>query len=455
MLHRSYTENCDTPIRSLSFFGGIKKKTSGLLFSIFLFLSFFSINFAQNPEWVVYTTDNSGLHHDHISSIAIDNSGNKWIGSFQSGLASFDGTNWTIYDTSNSGLPDNDVMSIAIDGNGNKWIGTGFGGVAFFDGTNWTVHTTDIFVDAMAVDSSGNTWIGTYHHGLACFDGTSWTIYNTSNSDLPDNWVHSIAIDENNNKWIGTRGGLVVIDGTNWTVYNTSNSGLPSNIVRSIAFDSNGNKWLGTQSGGLAFFDGTNWTVYDTSNSGMPHEFVSSLAIDGSGNKWIGTFRQGLAFFDGTNWTVYDTSNSDLPDNDVRSIAIDGSGNKWIGTGGGLAVYNDVVVISIEPDRDMFTDGYTLYQNYPNPFNPVTEICYELPNRSLVSLTVYDLLGRRVAILLSEMQDAGYKSVIWDATDDLGQPVSAGIYFYRIKVEYHDGISNGNHVQTRKMVLLE
>ena len=48
------------------------------------------------------------------------------------GLAKFDGTNWTVYNTSNSGLPDNDVSSLAIDGSGNKWIGTG-GGLAVYN----------------------------------------------------------------------------------------------------------------------------------------------------------------------------------------------------------------------------------------------------------------------------------------------------------------------------------
>jgi len=89
---------------------------------------------------------------------------------------------------------------------------------------------------------------------------------------------------------------------------------------------------------------------------------------------------------------------------------------------------------------------FYLHQNYPNPFNPVTTIQYELPQRSDVQITIYDLLGRKVTTLVSKYQVAGYKSVIWDATNDLGQLVSAGVYFYRIK--------SGDFVQTKKMVLL-
>jgi len=83
-----------------------------------------------------------------------------------------------------------------------------------------------------------------------------------------------------------------------------------------------------------------------------------------------------------------------------------------------------------------------IYQNYPNPFNPVTTIRYELPHRSNVQLTIYDLLGGEVATLISETQDAGFKSVKWYATG-----ISSGMYFYQI--------SFGDQVQTKKLLLLK
>ncbi len=79
---------------------------------------------------------------------------------------------------------------------------------------------------------------------------------------------------------------------------------------------------------------------------------------------------------------------------------------------------------------------------YPNPFNPTTTIQYELPHRSDVQITIYDLQGREVTTLVSEKQDAGYNSVQWDATN-----VSSGMYFYQIRA--------GEFVQTRKMVVLK
>ena len=67
---------------------------------------------------------------------------------------------------------------------------------------------------------------------------------------------------------------------------------------------------------------------------------------------------------------------------------------------------------------------FALHQNYPNPFNPVTRIRYDLPENSMVNITVYDMLGREVKTLVNQVQDAGFKSIIWDATNDYGKAIS-------------------------------
>jgi hypothetical protein len=91
--------------------------------------------------------------------------------------------------------------------------------------------------------------------------------------------------------------------------------------------------------------------------------------------------------------------------------------------------------------------AYTLHQNYPNPFNPITSLRYDLPEQAQVTLTIYDLIGRKVTQLVNTTQEPGFKSVRWDATDRHGKPVSAGVYLYQIRA--------GEFVQTRKMVLLK
>ena len=91
--------------------------------------------------------------------------------------------------------------------------------------------------------------------------------------------------------------------------------------------------------------------------------------------------------------------------------------------------------------------SFPILYNYPNPFNPVTHLRYNLPEDALVNITIYDMMGRQVSTLVSSQQTAGFKSVLWNATNDKGAPVSAGLYLYIIEA--------GDFRQTRKMVLLK
>lgn len=95
----------------------------------------------------------------------------------------------------------------------------------------------------------------------------------------------------------------------------------------------------------------------------------------------------------------------------------------------------------------LIPDVFTLHQNYPNPFNPTTRIRYDLPNPEYVSINIYNLLGYKIKSLIKAKQEAGHKSVIWDARNDLGQAVSAGTYIYSIEA--------GKFRQKRKMILLK
>ena len=107
--------------------------------------------------------------------------------------------------------------------------------------------------------------------------------------------------------------------------------------------------------------------------------------------------------------------------------------NFWLDTAGPIAVRKIGTAV---PDK------FTLNQNYPNPFNPVTVISYQLPSAGSVKLEVYDILGRRVAVLVDEKQAAGNYEVKWDATD-----ISSGVYFYRMQT--------GSFSITKKMALIK
>ena len=92
-------------------------------------------------------------------------------------------------------------------------------------------------------------------------------------------------------------------------------------------------------------------------------------------------------------------------------------------------------------------EKFILHQNYPNPFNPTTTIKYELFQSSQVTISVYDILGRFVKTLVNRTQDPGVKTIQWDATNEQGNRVSAGVYIYKLKA--------GNFIETKEMVLLK
>ena len=90
---------------------------------------------------------------------------------------------------------------------------------------------------------------------------------------------------------------------------------------------------------------------------------------------------------------------------------------------------------------------FHLYQNYPNPFNPTTTISFDLPEESRVSLTIYDITGRKIRVLADGRYPAGTHRVVWDGTDSRGQAVASGVYAYRLTA--------GKYMTTRKLLLIK
>lgn len=95
---------------------------------------------------------------------------------------------------------------------------------------------------------------------------------------------------------------------------------------------------------------------------------------------------------------------------------------------------------------DILPASFDLEQNYPNPFNPSTNIWFDLPTRSKVTLKVYNLLGHEITTLVDEELPVGRHLTIWNGRDRTGTEVATGIYFYKMVAE--------DFVETRKMMLL-
>ncbi len=123
----------------------------------------------------------------------------------------------------------------------------------------------------------------------------------------------------------------------------------------------------------------------------------------------------------------------------LNAWAFNASGNKGVHTtnGGGQIIYTGVNIISTAIPTD-----YKLFQNYPNPFNPSTNIKYQIVNSSYILLTVYDLLGREISILVNQKQSAGTYEVNFNEGN-----LSSGIYFYML--------TSGNFKDVKKMLLVK
>jgi hypothetical protein len=92
-------------------------------------------------------------------------------------------------------------------------------------------------------------------------------------------------------------------------------------------------------------------------------------------------------------------------------------------------------------DGSVITE-YNLFQNYPNPFNPSTQIKYSILAEGLVTLKIYDVLGKEIAVLVNEYKNAGNYSTTFDASD-----LASGVYVYQLHVN--------DFVATKKLVLLK
>jgi hypothetical protein len=97
--------------------------------------------------------------------------------------------------------------------------------------------------------------------------------------------------------------------------------------------------------------------------------------------------------------------------------------------------------------------SYTLEQNYPNPFNPSTQITFSLPVLSNVTLTVYNLLGQEVAVLINSVTPPGSHAVEWNGKDGTGRSIASGVYFYRLQASSVSGEESFSSV--KRMVLVK
>lgn len=146
---------------------------------------------------------------------------------------------------------------------------------------------------------------------------------------------------------------------------------------------------------------------------------------------------QGENWFNIIDTTVINSSVSSF----LYSTAIDFNGYVWVG-GSASNIFTTMPEPPVSAGNDKYVvNNYRLYQNYPNPFNPNTIISFELQRSDFITLKVYDILGKKVAVLIDGMQESGVHHVNFDASN-----LTSGVYFYRLQA--------GDFVEIKKMVLL-
>ena len=281
---------------------------------------------------------------------------------------------------------------------------------------------------------------------------------------------------------------------TGWVAGATVKSHIPAadldkdGVQELYLADNKGNTWVISPAGAVAtMFADSNWTLLHDWKIGNVYneggEIRGSLLGDAdrdnkpdiyfAGNNFASIMDMeydGGAVTDGDNYSYYLTAiwANDAVDggyfaraSNIALSDMDGDGNlevvaivPW--TGGnpvanlrGLYVYEygasgAVGIVDRSSESPM---TYSLHQNYPNPFNPVTNIAFDIPKATHVSLKIYDLLGRNVRTLLNEQKSPASYVAVWDGRDNRGSKVSSAVYFYRLETEHF--------TTTKKMLLLK
>ncbi len=405
-----------------------------LLNLILIFFCFFHIS--AIAQWTQFAPGTYPFSYTWVEAIASTATG-IFVGTHSNGmfLSTDNGATWVAAKT---GLPSGSfVYTLAIIGNdvlagtSNNW------GIykTTNSGAQWTQSgLTGIPIDCLAQIGTnlfaGSTLFGVY---LSTDAGANWTAVKSDNGIYALTTGGTTLFAARN---ASTRGVYLSPDnGTNWTF--PANTGFPTSNITTLSTIGS-NLFVGTMTGVyLSIDDGANWT---TVNNGLTTLNVRSAVVNGS-NLFVGTNGGGvyLTTDNGSNWSAVNTG---LTNKYVYALAVIGS-DLYAGTmGSGLwkRSLSDMVTAVEDKNSTKQPSNFALHQNYPNPFNPTTTLSFAISYSSLVTLKVFDVLGKEIAVLVNENKPAGNYGVNFDASE-----LSSGIYFYKLQA--------GNFSSTKKMVL--
>ena len=321
--------------------------------------------FLHDPE------DSRSLSHNRLYTVVCATDGSIWLGA-KNGLNHFDPEEERFrhfkVPSRGSESTNNWIMTVAEDQQGNLWMGTWGAGLHRFNRksesfqtyTHNTLDPTSLSGDkiwTLFEDASGVMWAGTSGHGLSKFCPSDMAFRHlfhdpTTQNSLSHNQVFALLEDHNRDLWIGTNGGLDKYQPGRGTIDHfehdpTDTNSLSHNHVWAIAQEPSGILWVGTGGGGLNYFDPrearfTHYRADPEDPKSLSNDYVYCLSLDDRGNLWAGT-DQGLNRWDPgeRNFTRFRFdlgSKGSLRNNLVRALLSENAETLWVGTdGGGLS----------------------------------------------------------------------------------------------------------------------
>lgn len=293
------------------------------------------------PEWVHYTTSNSGLTDNQINGIAVDRNDVKWFAT-ANGIAKFSNSGWATFTTANSPLPSDYVRAISVGNDGVIWAGTA-DGLVKLEGDRWQVYTTgnsvmeNHVVSAITYDpKTKTTWVGTDDGILKINDTEHWEVIPTNGL------VISLATDSHGDLWAGLFNPFAFVGRISkwshgkWQTHNLPDLGYPSAFPFSLTTDSQDNliaALSGTSVRSVIRLKDDSWQELNS-----PHNVHGIRAIALQNEKiWVG----GTSL---TNFAAEKLTPIAIPEvkSSIQVIVVDKMGRKWIGTQlDGVAVYTD------------------------------------------------------------------------------------------------------------------
>jgi len=401
-------------------------------------LLFFSFAFPLAAQW-------ERPYYDIFGVCLLLKDGNIYAGKNGVSRSTDGGLSWNLFNNGMPNTPYRYQVNRMYNFNGTVYAGLDTMGVYTLPdgGTNWTQRNTGFPANIVV-----KTFVG---YGTTIFCGTDKGVFKSTNAGTVWNltgMADTLVVDlifRDNVLFASNYPAGVKVSSNMGQTWQTVNNGIT------------GTKWAFTFTNSPTYlFAGTSDAkIYRTSNNGINWEQCYSqspasnaiYSLKYYANRLIAGTAQGIfySYNQGNNWLPM---NDGFPPNtEIRSDAIVYSTlNVYVAATNGVYHRPLSQLTSVNPSISILKD-FKLEQNYPNPFNPATQISFSLPKDARVTLKVFDVSGKEVAVILNEHKAAGYYTNSFNSNG-----LSSGIYFYSINAV----TGNGNkYSEVKKMMLVK